>query len=644
MANIEHEPTGFDPGGPPAADDQEKSLFFTYKAGLAKLLRHPEHEETLTTAACQVSKLATRASLLVKLYVLDQHKTTGKVEKIDREFMLNALKVVGLQPTSGRPAKSDIRGRLKSFYDDRFASLRPENDVPPSYKHLGGVLDYAAKDLVTALETNIKQHFVEYVESYVDAAYHKDATLALIAKLVPKKDRDAEKKALERKLRAITKDLLTVNGEELVSPRRWHESIREHKLVAQPGKTHYAKNLLAYDLKCHPQDYLVPMLRMTEFMESREKKLRNVLPLHTSAIPMHITIDTSTVVKLFYSDEFKKEFGRTKGALEKMFVEYKDDIWALVFRTNKRLFRGTATRTFNHMVRTDGVSCCVVQEWIGPRNPLSAGEKYVDELTAQEREYLSGRVAVGVDPGMDNLLYFSTEDGNKRLRYTNRQRRKETKVAKYRKILEREKKLAFNKVEGRTILEWEADLSKHNHKTVSVAAFEKYISAKLLMNSKISAFYEARWHRKQKLNGYFNRRRSEARLLSRVEEIFGKPEDVVIGIGDWAQRYHRKFKEPVKGKGFRETLRKGGYRVFLVNEFRTSLQCSLCKQEGAKCLKFLRSTQVDGHGQPRLIHGLLLCQQCKRPWNRDRNASINLARLTQAALCGLTRPEYLRRS
>ncbi|HEX5486026.1 MAG TPA: zinc ribbon domain-containing protein [Limnobacter sp.] len=644
MADIEYEPTDFDPGGPPAADDQEKRVLFTYKAGLANLLRHPEHEETLATAACQVSKLATRASLLVKLYVLDQHKTTGKVEKINRTFMLNALKVVGLQPTSGRSAKSDIRDRLTAFYNAHFALLLPENDVPPSYMHLDGVLDYTAKDLVTALETNIKQHFVEYVQSYVDAAYHKDATVALIAKLVPKKDRDAEKKALDRKLRAITKDLLTVNGEEFVSPRRWHESVREHRLVVQPGKTHYAKNLLASDLKCHPQDYLVPMLRMTVFMESREKKLRNVLPLHTSVIPMHITIDTRTVVKLFYSDEFKKEFGSTKGALEKMFVEYKDDIWALVFRTNKRLFRGTATHAFNHMVRTDGVSCCVVQKWIGPYNPLPAREKYVDELTAQERECLSGKDVVGVDPGMGNLLYFSTEDGDKRLRYTNRQRRKETKVVKYRKILEREKKSAINKVEGRTILEWEADLSKHNHKTVSVAAFKEYICAKLLMNSKISAFYEARWHRKQKLNGYFNRCRTEARLLQRVRKIFGKPEKVVIGIGDWAQRHHRKFKEPVKGKGFRETLRKGGYRVLLVNEFRTSLQCSHCKQEGATCHKFLRSTQVDGQGRRRLIHGLLLCQQCKRPWNRDRNASINLARLTQAALKGLPRPEYLRRS
>jgi hypothetical protein len=82
-------------------------------------------------------------------------------------------------------------------------------------------------------------------------------------------------------------------------------------------------------------------------------------------------------------------------------------------------------------------------------------------------------------------------------------------------------------VDGRTIPQWEAELSEHSHKTVSLAAFKEYIGAKLRMNSKISKFYEARWHRKQRLNGYFNRCRSEARLLGRLKEMFGEPKDVV---------------------------------------------------------------------------------------------------------------------
>jgi hypothetical protein len=303
------------------------------------------------------------------------------------------------------------------------------------------------------------------------------------------------------------------------------------------------------------------------------------------------------------------------------------------------------------MVRTDGVSCCVVQVKRGvvqatKGSPRRAGpaEKYVDELTAQAKEDLSRKVVVGVDPGMGNLLYFSSDNGTERkqMRYTQKQRCMETRAKKYSEILKREKGRTV--VDGRTIAQWEAELSEHSHKTVSLAAFKEYIGAKLRMNSKISEFYEARWHRKQRLNGYFNRCRSEARLLGRLKEMFGEPKDVVIGIGDWEQRRHRKFKEPVKGKGFRETLRRGGYRVLLVDEHRTSVQCSHCQQDDAKCHKFLPSTRRDRNGRCWLVHGLLLCQQCRRPWNRDANASLNIERLAKTALAGLPRPEYLQRS
>jgi hypothetical protein len=111
---MECDPTGPDPCGTYTADGH-KSEYVTYKAGLAKLLRHPQHEAIITNAACQVSKLATRALLLVKLYVLHQRETNGEIEKIDREFMVNALKVVGQQPTAGRTAESDIRAKLAAF-------------------------------------------------------------------------------------------------------------------------------------------------------------------------------------------------------------------------------------------------------------------------------------------------------------------------------------------------------------------------------------------------------------------------------------------------------------------------------------------------------------------------------------------------
>ena len=75
-------------------------------------------------------------------------------------------------------------------------------------------------------------------------------------------------------------------------------------------------------------------------------------------------------------------------------------------------------------------------------------------------------------------------------------------------------------------------------------------------------------------------------MLENFAKIFGDRDSVVIGIGDWEQMKHHKFKEPTKGKGFRDLLRKKGYQVYLVDEFRTSCQCSFCQDDSAKCEKF----------------------------------------------------------
>ena len=54
---------------------------------------------------------------------------------------------------------------------------------------------------------------------------------------------------------------------------------------------------------------------------------------------------------------------------------------------------------------------------------------------------------------------------------------------------------------------------------------------------------------------------TEARRMREFQEKLGPPEDTIVCIGDWTQRMHRRFKEPVKGKGFRSLFRKAGYKV-----------------------------------------------------------------------------------
>ena len=132
-------------------------------------------------------------------------------------------------------------------------------------------------------------------------------------------------------------------------------------------------------------------------------------------------------------------------------------------------------------------------------------------------------------------------------------------------------------------------------------------------------------------------------------ETFGSAEQVVVGIGDWEQKKHRKFKEPIKGKGFRSLLRRGGFKVYLVDEFRTSCKCSHCQHDDGKCETFRvrrdpNRKKTDETRHLRKVHGILVCQKCKTLWNRDVNSAINIARLTRERLEGRERPAYLSRA
>ena len=196
-------------------------------------------------------------------------------------------------------------------------------------------------------------------------------------------------------------------------------------------------------------------------------------------------------------------------------------------------------------------------------------------------------------------------------------------------------------IEKKSIPQHEAELSKENSKSVDLEKFKIYAQKKLILNRKLEHFYGQYIFRKLRLGAYFRTQISEAKLINNIKKKFGAPENVVICIGDWEQHSHRKFKEPTKGIGFRKTLRRAGYKVFLVDEFRTSARCSKC---GGECENFRRVPNPKPSKENLIIcHGLVRCQGCHVLWNRDVNAASNIYKIAENALNGLERPDYLSR-
>ena len=153
-------------------------------------------------------------------------------------------------------------------------------------------------------------------------------------------------------------------------------------------------------------------------------------------------------------------------------------------------------------------------------------------------------------------------------------------------------------------------------------------------------FYAKHLFRKLKFGKHINIKRNEQKMMNDFRKMYGNPENVVICIGDWEQRQQMKYKEPTLGIGIRTLFRKNKYKVYLVDEFRSSCKCSKC--DGGMCEKFMvRKNPRPNKDELRLVHGLLRCKSGCGLWNRDRNGSSNIYKIAYQAINKLERPSYL---
>ncbi|KAL0219165.1 hypothetical protein P9112_004818 [Eukaryota sp. TZLM1-RC] len=106
-----------------------------------------------------------------------------------------------------------------------------------------------------------------------------------------------------------------------------------------------------------------------------------------------------------------------------------------------------------------------------------------------------------------------------------------------------------------------------------------------------------------------------------------------------------KFKEPTIAKGLRILFEKAGYKVFLIDEFRTSCGCFNCKkaEKTVEGFQWCRNPRPRKTHEMSIRHRLTMCKSCESLWNRDRKASLNMLEVMEAHVNGGERPEYLQR-
>jgi len=632
------------------AKEKPTEFFKSTKTSLKSILKHPEiNTRKINDVVIKAHKIVIHTLQFLKMYILHHYQTQSHtIPIIDKILILNVMKVVcGEKHTNqGRLPKKEtleLIENLTSFYIEHYKQHTQPEQL--DYEYMSNVLSYLCEDIMTMYENNIQLHYVDYVERFVNVVWKKKMMVEKIRKIFPtKKEREARVRQLEKELRKIKNDLLNVdNNIEYTSQPHYHKWITQQKKHILPDKEKFQKQSIYYDLKCKPMDYFPCMIAIMKRVENDEETISNVFPLRSSISPGYIRLDTITLVYLLLRKEQGKKGdyinqGNTK--------KHEDKIWKFFFRTEKKVFHKTDF-SFHHMISTDGVGVSILfirDDLVGKRLPNAkkgvSKEFYIDELN--DYSALQNKKIIGIDPGKSDLIYGvddASKDANV-FRYSQDQRRKETKMKKYNNII---LGMKTNKIQGKSVIDYETELSLYNRKTLCIDKFKTYIAEKNRINHTLFDFYAKHLFRKLKFGRHINIKRNEQKMMSDFRKMYGNPENVVICIGDWEQRQQMKYKEPTLGIGMRSLLRKNNYKVYLVDEFRSSCKCSKC--DGGVCEKFMvRKNPRPNKDDMRLVHGLLRCKSGCGSWNRDRNGSSNIYKIAHQAIYGLERPSYLCRT
>jgi hypothetical protein len=612
------------------------------KVSLKHILKHPDiNLNKINDTVITANKIVIHTLQFMKLYLLDFYSKNNSLPNIDKVFINSCMKILCNEIATGRPPKKEIvelKNKLKLFQKEHYEIEEL------SYSYMNTILDYLTIDILTMYENNIKLHYVEYVEKYVNFCWKKKLIIKKIRKLnITQKEKESRVNKLCNELRKIKNDILNVEDKKLKSHISYHNWIKSQLQYILPNKNKFQKNNIRYDLQCNPQDYLPCMIYMMKQIENEGNSILNVFPLRNDIISKYLRLDTTTLVHLL----LRKEQGNKSDYLFKGNLKrFEDKIWKFFFRTERKCFT-KKHYTFHHMIETDGIGCSIIllrNDLIGKRvnnKKNISNEKYIDELE-EKLEDLQNKKIVGIDPGSNALIYCVDSDNKNAnvFQYTQDSRRKETKSKKFSKIILEQKK---TKINGKNIFEYETELSKYNRKTLDFNKFKEYIKKKNEINNILMEFYNKHLFRKLKLNGYWNRQKNEYKMINNFKKIFGSPEDTIVCIGDYEQKKHMKYKEPTKGKGIRTLFRKNGYKVYLIDEFRTSCKCSKC--EGGDCKKFIvRKNPRPYRNNLRLVHSALSCKNCDVKWNRDCNGSTNIYKIAYNSINKKNRPSYLCRS
>ena len=618
------------------------------KLPITSILNNNEESQkifnTIQDAVYRTNYITTKTSLLLRLWCLEKYHNGIEIPLINENTIKMCMKSI-LLPSSGPKPKNNNLLLLNEFKNLHNFTL--EDGV-----NLSSILDYYAITILTSIETNIKMHFFDYVNRFINSYF----------KVLYKDDITNKefKKQLFKDLYVVKNDLL--NG-SLKSNIKFHNWINEYryKIVPENFEVSYY-----YDVKATPQKYLKYMIFMNIELEKIEGKMYQFFPLQSSIIPNHIQMDTKSIIELLV-DKGKKEY------LDNIELN-KEFLWDKFFNITQKI----KDYKFDNTIITDGYATSlrfIHNDYIEgekiKKEKMKKGRKDARELTDEDKEKkkldkkilqdekkelnklkqkdkpkkiekiqefpyiddvekvdLEGK-HIFIDPGKRSLFTMMDDDG-KFYSYTNKQRVNETKRLKYQNILKKYR-------DELEITSKENELSSYNSKSCIINNYREFITKKINTNEVLYKLYQNNKFRQYRWYAFINKKRTEDNMLNKIEKTYTK--DSIIIIGDWSIGKQMKNFISTPNLSLKRKLQER-FKVYDIDEYRTS--CLNFKTEELSKNLYL----PDKTNKERKMHSILTYKmENKRNGciNRDKNGCKNIQKVFNYYIEYDERPERYKR-
>ena len=591
------------------------------------------------------------------------NKNAKNVPKLDIQFIRYVMTILTYkqEQRGSKSNKNKIVNQIQDFYDQYYKPILQPSDLICRDK-LKRVLNYEEKDIIKNIKTNIKTHFISHIRFFIKIYYDFDKKLDKIDLLKCSwNEKNIMKNTIFKEMNNLVLDIINVDGSEQLSDNKYDTDIFYFKTLFIPLKKSYKKKYVPYDVKANPLDYLFQMISIDREIEKINEKiiknhpknsekappiyrLFNPLPLRTNIVPKYITLDTTNIIDLFVT--------KGKTACLELAEFCKDLIWRDFFNLDKKTFKRKGY-TFHYMIKTDGLAVSVLLVKCDANGkPLIEQDKEIDEEDNKEPikrndipyiEDVPIKTLIDhlnhtyyADPGKNSLFegMLKVNDKKKFFRYTQKQRNHDIKKEKYDKIKEELSKTIIN---GKTVKEIEAELTKYNSKTGYFKKFLKYACKKIEINRLLFDHYKKYLYRKLNWNNYMNRCRSEDKMLNKFEETIGPPNKILVVIGDFDKSSMKGTESSITKRTYKLFINRG-YKCCKINEHNTSRICSSCHGINKQFLK-----KKGKNGKEYLLWKLLKCQTCGAIHNRDKNAVKNFDHILENLMKTGKRPEKFQR-